>query len=93
LAFYLCGLGPHAPCNGLRALDVFAVLADGKGEIDDIVTAEEPGRMIGQLKSLALGLLAVGVSEARALRIVHRCATSSMPQTRSASSVQNAAYV
>jgi hypothetical protein len=53
-----------------------------RGEIDDIVTAEEPGRMIGQLKSLALGLLALGVSEDRVLRVVHRCATSSMPQTR-----------
>jgi hypothetical protein len=51
-------------------------------EVDDIVEPEEPGRVAGQLRSLARGCLALGASDDVARRIVMRAAVSSMPQAR-----------
>lgn len=52
------------------------------GEVDDAVHAEEPGRLAGQLRSFALGLLALGLDDTEVLRLVHRAAVASMPVTR-----------
>jgi hypothetical protein len=52
------------------------------GEVDDAPFPEEPGRITNQLRSLALGLMALGVSESCVSRVVGRAAASSMPVTR-----------
>jgi hypothetical protein len=54
----------------------------GKREISDVAYAEEPGRLTGQLRSLSVGLLALGLDQHVALRIVRHTAISSMPQSR-----------
>lgn len=61
-----------------------SVPRDYRRQIDDVVTVEDPGRLVGQLRLLATGLLALGVSEEVALRITRRAAFSSMPQARAA---------
>jgi hypothetical protein len=55
---------------------------DYKGAVSDVVYAEDSPRMVTQLKLLALGLLALEVSEEVAYRVVRRAAVSSMPHGR-----------
>ncbi len=52
------------------------------GEVDSAAFPEEPSRITGQLRSLAIGSMALGVSDATTLRVVHRAAMSSMPAAR-----------
>ena len=67
----------------LAAYGRTVVTRDWRGDdIDDVVEPEEPGRLIGQLRMLALGLLALGCTEQKALAIVGRAALSSMKQER-----------
>jgi hypothetical protein len=58
------------------------VSRDWRREVDDVVNVEEPGRLVGQLRLLALGLLALGVREDVARRVTRHTALSSMPQAR-----------
>ncbi|HMI98939.1 MAG TPA: hypothetical protein VK488_03800 [Gaiellaceae bacterium] len=73
---------PLAAAADLAAYGRAAVPRGWNREVDGIVTAEEPMRLAGQLRMLALGALALGIGEAMAMRVVHRAALSSMPQAR-----------
>jgi hypothetical protein len=55
---------------------------DWKREVEGIVTTEDPGRLVGQLRLLAIGLAALEVEDEVVTRIVRRAALSSMPQAR-----------
>lgn len=52
---------------------------DYRGQVSGMPDAEDPGRLVGQLKTLALSLLAMDLPEDVALRITRRAALSSMP--------------
>jgi hypothetical protein len=55
---------------------------DYRREVDGIVTVEDPGRIVAQLRLLALGLIALNLEYNSVLRIVRRAALGSMPQAR-----------
>lgn len=59
-----------------------SVPRDWKREVDGVVTTEDPGRIVAQLKLLALGLVALEIEFNTVLRIVRRAALGSMPQAR-----------
>jgi len=59
-----------------------SVPRDWKREVDGVVTVENPGRIVGQLRLFALGLVALDLSDKVVRRIVRRAALSSMPQAR-----------
>lgn len=54
----------------------------GSRDVIGEVAREGPGRIAGQLATLATGLLALGTPEADTARIVQRCAIDSIPLTR-----------
>jgi hypothetical protein len=66
----------------LAAYGRASVPRDWRGNIDGIITAEEPGRLVGQLRMLAIGLAALEVSDEVVKRITTHAALSSMPQDR-----------
>jgi hypothetical protein len=73
---------PLAAAADLAAYGRAAVPRAFNREVDGIVEPEEPMRLAGQLRSLALACLALGVGDQMTMRVVHRAALSSMPQAR-----------
>jgi hypothetical protein len=59
-----------------------AVELDYRGDVIDAHAPEMPTRLAKQLSQIMRGAVAVGMSRAKALRLVLRCARDSMPQLR-----------